>query len=286
MIDVTIRIHDPARLDELGRAVFSVALSDHRPLAIQVACQRFDPPALQAVQATLAPFLEIAGDVTLQILNRPDPAPLDARAALLNLGLRTGPGRYTAFLDYDDVIYPEAYRLLIAELRSSGTAIAFGGILNAYISRDGLVPITTAKHRVFQGEGLAQLLYDNFCPLHSFVIDRHRIAPADLVVDETLDALEDYDLLLRLAAKYPSSFRLKDKIIGEYLFKDDGSNMNPLAHRTHPDTIRTSIWAAAEANLDHRKATLVLSPEVQATLGLAEPGLTVADFLARRPTLG
>lgn len=285
-LDVTIRFHDPARLDELGRAVFSAALSDHQPLAIQVACQRFDLPALQAVHDTLAPILEIAGDIPLQVLNRPDPTPIDARAALLNLGLRAGQGRYAAFLDYDDLIYPEAYRLLVAELEATSAAVAFGGILNAYVSRDGLVPITTAKRRVFQGEGLARLLYDNFCPLHSFVVDRHRIAPQDLVVDETLCTLEDYDLLLRLVAKYPSSFRLKDKIVGEYLFKDDDSNINPLARAGRPKIAPTAEWAAAEADLTHRKATLLLSPVVQSALGLDEPGLTVAAFLARQPTLG
>lgn len=286
LLDVTIRFHDPARLDELGRAVFSAALSDHQPLAIHVACQRFSPDALQAVQETLAPVLEIAGNVRLQVLNRPDPTPVDARAALLNLGLQAGTGRFAAFLDYDDLIYPEAYRLLIGELEATGAAIAFGGILNAYISRDGLVPITTAKRRVFQGEGLAQLLYDNFCPLHSFVIDRHRIAAKDLVVDETLGTLEDYELLLRLVSKYPSSFRLKDKILGEYLFKDDDSNVNPLARAGRSAAAPAAAWVAAEADLTRRKAAMILSPEVQASLGLDEPGLTVAAFLARRPALG
>lgn len=276
-LDVFVRLHDPARLDELGRAVFSIALQDYRPLAIHVLCQRFDPAALDRVHATLAPLIAIAGDPTLHIRNRPDPAPLDARAALLNQGLRAAAGRYAAFLDYDDLIYPEAYRLLIAELEATGAAIAFGGILNAYICRDGLVPFTTTKRRVFQGDGLRQLLHDNFCPLHSFVLDRHRIAATDLMVDETMAALEDYDLLLRLCARYPSSFRLKDKLIGEYLFKDDDSNINPLAHPARPD----ASWDAAISAINARKNALVLSPQVQATLGTNHPGLTVSAFLAQ-----
>ena len=280
-LDVVVRVHDPARLDELSRAVFSIALQDYRPVTIHVVCQRFEAEALEAVRQTLTPLMTIAGDAGLELLNRPDPSPLDARAALLNHGLQAGRARYAAFLDYDDLIYPEGYRLLIGELEASGAAIAFGGILNAYVSRDGLVPVTKAKHHVFQGEGLSQLLHNNFCPLHSFVLDRRRIAAEDLVIDESLAALEDYDFLLRLCARYPSSFRLKDKIVGEYVLKDDHSNINPLAHPGQAEI----AWEAANVELTARKGRLVLSRAIQGLLGVDEPGLTVAAFLDRQSAL-
>jgi hypothetical protein len=266
-LDVIIRTHDPARLDELTRAVFSAALQEHRPTSIIVVCQRYDSAAMDAVQAALTPVMEIAGDVPLQVLNRPDPAPLDARAALLNVGLRAATARYIAFLDYDDLIYPDAWEALTTELEISGAAIAFGGILNATVSRDGLVPYISAKHRVFRGEGLPQLLHNNFCPLHSFVLDRSLIAPQDLVFDETLVALEDYDLLLRIVSRYPSSFH--------------HSNLNPMAQSHAGGT----AWMKAVAEVDRRKTQLVLSPAVQRQLRIDEPGLTVAEYLARHPVV-
>ena len=276
-LDVVIRVHDPARLDELDRAVFSAALSAYRPLAIQIACQRFDARALAAVQSLLQPIRAIVPEVGFAVLNRPEPEPLDARAALLNLGLRAGHGRYVAFLDYDDVIYPEGHRLLIEELQSSGAAIAFGGVLNVDVSRAGPLPITLSKRRVYAGDGLRQLLHDNFCPLHSFVLDRPRIAPDDLAVDEALAQLEDYDLLLRICARHRSSFRLKDVIVGEYVFKDDGSNVNPLAMPAN----EAPSWVAAEAEIASRKRTLVVSTAVLAELGLTGPDLSVAAVLTR-----
>jgi hypothetical protein len=280
-LDVIIRTHDPARLDELNRAVFSAALQEHRPTSIIVVCQRYDSAAIEAVQAALAPVMEIASDVPLQVLNRPDPAPLDARAALLNVGLRAATARYIAFLDYDDLIYPDAWEALTTELEISGAAIAFGGILNATVSRDGLVPYISAKHRVFRGEGLPQLLHNNFCPLHSFVLDRSLIAPQDLIFDETLVALEDYDLLLRIVSRYPSSFHHRDTIVGEYLLKDDHSNLNPIAQSHAGGT----AWMKAVAEVDRRKTQLVLSPAVQRQLRIDEPGLTVAEYLARHPVV-
>ena len=150
-LDVVIRTHDPARLDELNRAVFSAALQEYRPLALHVVCQRFTEPAL-------------APDVAFHLHNRSAPTPVDARAALLNLGIQHGTGRYLAFLDYDDLIYSEGWRLLVAELEASGAAVAFGAVLNATVCRDGAVPYVESKHRVFQGNGLPQLLRNNFCP--------------------------------------------------------------------------------------------------------------------------
>lgn len=274
-LDVIVRVHDPARLDELERAVFSAALQDHRPATVIVACQRFGP-AVQSVRDALAPIMAIVPEVGLQVLDWEGPG--DGRAALMNLGLRAGRSRHAAFLDYDDVIYPEAYRLLIGELEASGAAIAFGGILNAYVARGGAVPYTTAKRRVFEGAGLARLLLNNFCPVHSFVLDRARIAPELLVVEESLGALEDYDLLLRICARHASSFRLKDKVVGEYLFKDDGSNINPLANPAGQ-----AAWDRALAAIAARKAGLVLSPEVQGLLDVDVPGLTVAAYLEGAP---
>ena len=192
---------------------------------------------------------------------------------------RSTGGRYLAFLDYDDLIYPEGWRLLAAELEATGAAIAFGAVLNATVSRHGLVPLVTAKQHVFKGDGLHQLLRSNFCPLHSFLFDRTRLPPG-LVFDETLVALEDYDFLLRVVSQYPSSFRLKDKPIGEYLLKDDGSNINPMASTMPPVRDPVGAWAAAIAEMDARKTGLVLSPAVQAQLGIDQPGLTVAELVA------
>jgi hypothetical protein len=275
-LDVIIRTHDPARLDELSRAVFSAAMQDYRPVTILVVCQRFGPDALAAVAETLAPIMAVAGDARLQVLNRPEPAPADARAALLNIGLRAGTSRHVAFLDYDDLIYAEGWRILIDELAASGAAMAFGAVLNASVRRDGVVPYVTAKRLVFHGSGLAQLLRSNFCPIHSYVLDRSRIGQADLVVDESLVALEDYDLLLRLASRHVSSFQHKDRAVGEYLLKDDHSNLNPMAG----EGFGGETWQAAVAEIERRKGRMVISPAVQAALGVSAAGLTVAGYLA------
>ena len=127
---------------------------------------------------------------------------------------------------------------------------------------------------------MRQLFADNFCPVHSFVIDRTRVAADALMVDESLALLEDYALLLQVCAAHPTSWRLKDKVIGEYLLKDDGSNVNPVGTAG-----RTAAWRAAVAAVGRMKEGLVLSAAVQEALGVeapgvGAPGLTVAGYLA------
>jgi len=281
VLDVVIRMHDPARLDELSRAVFSAALQDVPGVRIHVVCQRFSAAGVAGIREGLAPVMALAPEARLHIHNRTTALPADARAALLNLGMDAAEGRYLAFLDYDDLIYPEGWRLLVAELEATGAAIAFGAVLNTTVSRRGLVPHVTGKQHVFRGEGLRQLLRSNFCPLHSFLLDRTRL-PGSLRFDEDLVALEDYDFLIRVVSQFPSSFGLKDRPVGEYLLKDDGSNSNPIATAWPSGVDPASAWAAAVGRVDARKGRLVLGPLVQAQLGVDEPGLTVARFLERQ----
>ena len=72
--------------------------------------------------------------------------------------------RYLAILDYDDVIYPEAYRLLVKRLEDSSAGIAFGGIAVKRVDmyEDFLHP--TARIQPFRGVTVSDLFRANFCP--------------------------------------------------------------------------------------------------------------------------
>lgn len=277
-LDVIVRFHDLARIFELRRAIFALVCQTYRPVSITLVTQRFSDADLACLKDDLSAVLDIDKTVSVAYANYAEPEPRDARACLLNLGIAKATGRYLAFLDHDDTIFSEAYANLIYELSGANCAIAFGGIAMKDIDVFGDALLVN-KRRTFKAGNLIDLFYDNFCPIHSFVIDRQMVAKSDLRFDESLHMLEDYDFLLRLCSTYASSFRLVHDTVGDYYFKNDASN-------TLPGEIVMGSESAAEFNaigseIAERKRRYQLSEVVQRQLGVfsAARPLTIAKAI-------
>ena len=283
-VDVIVRFHNLGRIDELRRAVFSIAGQDFRPIRILLVLQRFSDADAEVVRTALAPLLALPDSPVLEVLRFEAPEPLDARSALMNLGFAAATARYVALLDYDDVLYPEAYRLLSGRLRDSGAAIAFGHIGVTLVDvHDGFF-YASARQQPFTGNCLADLFKQNFCPIHSFMVDRTQVPPGELRFEPALTIEEDYEFLLRVCSKVASDFALVHTQIGEYYYKTD--NSNTVAGRDSiPAAVMAQIEAATRFN-DGRRRLAALSPVVQRQLGIEpyQPGLTVHRFLIERQT--
>lgn len=278
-LHVIVRFHDSRRIRELDRALFSLAHQNYRPITVHIVTQRFSRDELNAVEACAARYSSLPEPASFVVSNFDSPNPLDGRSALINIGLRASDkGRFFAFLDYDDVIYPEAYQTLIANLQSGDAAIAFGGIACKGAQVSDAAIIVDTRERRFKGACLLDLFQDNFCPIHSFVVDRSKTSEAELFFNERLQRAEDYDFLLRICAKYKSDFSLIDTVIGDYYFKDDGSNTTELTATTED---RSAPWRYAVEYTNLQKRFLTLSLAVEATLGLAKSEMPrkIADVL-------
>lgn len=281
-MDTIVRYHDVTRLMELERCIFSLVGQSYRPLNIILTTQRFSESDIENTRAALVGMIDGEEDVTLTILNWDQAEPADARSELLNLGIKGAKGRYLAFLDYDDVLYPEAYDLLVSRLKDSRAAIAFASVrimqLDVY---DRYLYTTEEIIPGYRGTGLIDLFRNNFCPLHSYAIDREQMSDETLLFETTMTMQEDYDWLLRLCARYGSDFTLVNTRIGDYYYKTDGSN-------TVPGT--GSLKGEAQARLDAvittmevRRRTTIVSKEVQRSLGIEDPNetATVRDVIDR-----
>lgn len=279
-LDVILRFHDLQRSEELNRCIFSLVTQDYAPVAINLVTQRFTDDDLEALDQSLRPLMRLASGVTLHIFNYVEARPEDARSALLNIGISNCTGRYLAFLDHDDTIYPEAYRQLIEQLSKTSAVISFGTV--AVKTRevfDDLLLVTSRKNP-YRHRNLSNLFRENFCPPNSYVINRERIDPADLYFPADWNRLEDYHFLIRICAKYPSDFQLVGTVIGDSYVKTDGSNttLTPF----HQSNQMIAEWAQARQAIDVIKAATPVSADVQRLLGLAvDPALTVADLIAR-----
>jgi len=280
-LHVIVRFHDFGRLRELDRALFALAHQFYRPITINILTQRFSDDQRSELERHVTCYTSLPDPISVLISNFECPDPADARSALLNLGIRAAVGaRFLAFLDYDDVIYPEAYQILIDQLRSTDSAIVFGGIVckHCQVSEAAIV-VTKREHRFGGREGLLDLFRENFCPIHSFVIDRSKTSADDLFFNERLHRAEDYDFLLRICAKYKSDFSLIGTVTGDYYFKDDGSNTTQLSVTTEDAAMP---WRYAVEFTDLQKRFICLSPEVRESVlpGKIDGCRTIADLLS------
>jgi hypothetical protein len=282
-LDVIVRFHAPNRIAELERCLLSIVCQEYQPVTIHIVTQRFTACDVDLVEGCARLYQRLGMRVDIRVHNFTAESPKDARSALLNLGIQNAHGKYLAFLDYDDVIYPEGYRLLINELQDSGCSIAFGGVTAklAEVCYDAL--LVHRKFSPWTGSNLVDLFRQNHCPIHSFVIDRSQVTNSDIVFSEHLTHGEDYDLLLRLCAKYRSSFALKRKIIADYYMKNDGSNTILLA--SNDSEHLRNVWAVAEDSIEAQRRSIRLTVDVQRSVGLStlEPCTIrqALDFLSR-----
>lgn len=286
-IDCIVRLHDSRRLLELERCIFSLVGQRYRPLRIVLATQRFTHDEQRQVQDVLAPLLALPDAPELVLCNWESPNPTDARTELLNLGLQAATGRYVAFLDYDDTLFPEAYELLMSRLRDSGASVAFASVrtVGADVHAD-FVHVSRHVPSPFRGTGLADLFRGNFCPIHSYLIDRAGL-PEDLLrFDTSLVWEEDYDLLLRLCSAVGADFQALPHVIGDYYFKTDNSNTIWSAPVLSAE--KAKAYEDVAARIEMRRLLTVVAPEVQRGLlaGHPDPALSIRgllDVLGRAP---
>lgn len=180
----------------------------------------------------------------------------DARSHSLNLGMNAAKGRYIAFLDDDDKVYPEHYANLVFRLQKSKYAWAYADtILATYNIDEQLISRTTPFKR--NGYSFLQHLKGNFIPIHSFLVDRHRVKPLEKF-DESMDRNEDYDFLLRLAYRHEPLY--VEKYSAEYAVRSDGTNTNTIilsqSHGLSPSEIyeKKQRWIEMEQKLQQKKA--------------------------------
>jgi hypothetical protein len=257
-VDTIIRCHDPKRLAEMDRALFSLLHQSYGPVHVIVVTQGFSKSSSDQVNALVQNYKwEAFGHKSPTIINVEADEGLDLRAHLLNVGLQKLSCRYFAFLDSDDYLYGSAYEYLIEHIVQSGVAIAFGNIVRKDVRAfDDFVYTRNRFADQFRGSGLEDLAIDNFCPIHSFVVDRSVIEPADIRFDEELNRLEDYEFLLRICTKYSSLFSSRSRYVGVYNWHLDGRASNQFAQDGERVQMNRVAWNVARRHVWRLKCLL------------------------------
>ena len=124
------------------------------------------------------------------------------RSEAMNRGVRAAKSAYIAFLDDDDLFYPEHLATLTAAARSTQDAAWYSDAVSAFvrIGPSGAYE-TYSRQRLFgQDFDSRQLLIDNYIPLPTLLVPRETFLELG-GFDTAFDLFEDWDFLIRLAQR-------------------------------------------------------------------------------------
>jgi glycosyltransferase involved in cell wall biosynthesis/radical SAM superfamily enzyme YgiQ (UPF0313 family)/Flp pilus assembly protein TadD len=144
-------------------------------------------------------------------------------AAARNTGLKLARGKYIAYLDDDDIFYPDHLETLVNFLETSDYRVAYTDAHRAHqVEKNGRYE-TVAQDVPYSKEFNADnLLVANQFPVLCLMHEKACLEQSGLF-DESLTTHEDWDLWIRLSLNYP--FAHIKKVTCEFSWRQDGSTM-------------------------------------------------------------
>lgn len=221
-----LRCHSMSALPKLKTALLSVSAQTYPSVRALVALQNLPDTEVSQIDCALQ-ALRVENDLDIELSNFVFSVDGDHRGALLNRALETVKSRYVAFLDYDDIVYPDHAERLILDLMQSddtGAVASFGGCMLAYYDdiEGGLIHVT--KRRMLSTDpSVSSCLVANCFPIHSYVVDMRRLQAVPRFGEDS-NLHEDYIFLLELFERYPVSTRCSKISLCEYRLNNENSN--------------------------------------------------------------
>lgn len=187
LLSVVVRTRDRPQL--LAEALESLAASHYRRLEVVLVNDGGAPPEPPADFPFPLERLDLS-------LNR-------GRAGAAQAGVERARGDYVCFLDDDDLAYPDHFATLASLVQAAGVRVAYtDAAVGVYrLGERGWQEVERRLpySRDFDAE---LLLLDNYIPFNTLAVERDLFAEVG-PFDPELPFFEDWDFLIRLAARVP-----------------------------------------------------------------------------------
>jgi hypothetical protein len=153
-------------------------------------------------------------------------------SAASNAGARAATGTYIAYLDDDDLLYPDHVARAVDALERTASDLAYTNCVAEYARMDGGVKHLLGFQIFRDAEFVPKDLYvDNFAPIHS-IVHRRDLFERFGYFDEELAVTDDWEMWLR--ASRGARFVHVDRVTCEYSWRLDPSKGNmTLTHQRH-----------------------------------------------------
>ncbi|MBP2677393.1 MAG: multiple glycosyl transferase domain and domain protein [Deltaproteobacteria bacterium] len=123
-------------------------------------------------------------------------------AAARNTGLSRSTGEFVAYLDDDDVFYPDHLEVLVREMTTHGWDVAYADAMRGtYETAEGKIRLLGREPAYGKDFSREDFWRSNYIPVLCVVHRRCCIEQAGNF-DPLLPALEDWDLWLRMSSRY------------------------------------------------------------------------------------
>lgn len=251
-----LRCHSVSTLPKLRSALMSVAAQRYPNVKALIALQDLaEGEAAQVVEMT--DLVKDATGLNVTIENYSFENSGDHRGALLNRSLAKVQSRYAAFLDYDDVVYPNHAETLIADLLASedqSAVASFGGCCLAfYDDIDDFSINITKKYTFSEAPSVSACIIGNCFPIHCYILDLSKIDNLPKF-SESNHLFEDYLFLLGIFELYPVSVQKAKTQICEYRINNNNSNTVTIGTNSSDfDPQKAHLWIKAQRSIEAYK---------------------------------